>query len=343
MNTTFHPGPPPITPEQRVVLMSDDAWESFITGCCEQLRTEGTYTQVKHLGSTGDKGRDVAGYLQFPPVDGMWDLYQAKAYANALSPSNLLPDLAKFIFNVYNRTYTLPRYYIISGKKDVGTKLYTMLEKPDSLRQWLLEQWKEKGGDFGSFKQDLTPQLENFINDFDYKIIKEIKVYDLLTIHSRSPKHWSEFGILPQRGPDPAVPPTPTADEQTYIHEILLAYSDHEKCNLETPKNIPSKHKRHFEGCRQQFYFAEGLNRFSRDYIPNAFDELLKEVRSGISPVLDDSTHVDGLKRLNETLKFAPTLSVTTNPLKERLKSNDLMGACHHLANRREVKWVLDE
>lgn len=343
MSNTYHSGPPPTTPEQRVVLMSADGWECFITDCCEQLKAENSYIQVKRLGGPGDKGRDVAGYLQFPPVAKMWDLYQAKAYDHALAPTDFLPDLAKFVFNVYNGTYPLPRVYYISGKKDVGTKLFIMLEKPDNLRQWLLDQWKAKGGDFGSFKQSLTPQLEAFIDTFDYKVIKEIKVADLLAIHVRSSKHWPAFGFLPLRGPDPNVPPTPTADEQTYVDEILLAYSDSEGCKIEAPKNIPSKHKRHFESCRQQFYFAEGLNRFSRDFVPNAFDELLGEVRIGISPVVDDSTHVNGLKRLNETLKFAPTLSLTTNPLKERIQSNDLMGACHHLANRGEVKWVLDE
>lgn len=343
MTPKYQQGPTPVTAEQRVVLMRDDDWETFITDCCEQLKSEHVYVQVKRLGGPGDKGRDVAGYVQFPPVPSQWDLYQAKAYANALTPGDLLADLAKFIFNVFSNTYPLPRTYYICGKKDVGTTLFTMLEKPETLRSWLINQWMEKAGNFGSFKQVLSPELEKYINIFDFHIIKEIKVSDLLTIHARSPKHWPAFGVVPLRGDDPTVPPTPTNDEQVYVNEILKAYSDSDGCKVADPDKIPNKHKRHFEGCRQQFYFAEGLNRLSRDFVPKAFDELLSEVRAGISPVVDDATHENGLKRLNETIKYAPTLSETTNPLKERMRSTDLQGACHHLANRGEVKWVPDE
>lgn len=343
MTQAFHPGPQPITPEQRVVLMSDDDWETFITDCCEQLRAENYYVQVKRLGGPGDKGRDVAGYLQFPPVAGKWDLYQAKAYAHALTPGDVLADVAKFIFNIYIGTYPLPRYYYICGKRDIGTTLFTMLENPNVLRAWLLKQWQSKSGDFGSFKEALTPALTAFINSFDFQIIKEIKVAELLTIHARSSKHWPTFGVLPHRGADLKVPPTPTKDEQVYVNEILRAYADAEKSKIATVDEIPSQHIRHFQGCRKQFYFAEGLNRFSRDYVPSAFDALVAEVRVGISPVVDDATHANGLKRLNETLKHATTLTATTNPLKERIRSTDLQGACHHLANRGEITWVSNE
>lgn len=112
-----HPGPSPITPEQRIILMNADQWEDFILQCCEQLRIEGEYRQVKKLGGTGDKGRDIAAYLKFPPKAAEWDMYQAKAYQNPLTPSEILADLAKLIFNVCDKTYTMPRNYYICGTK----------------------------------------------------------------------------------------------------------------------------------------------------------------------------------------------------------------------------------
>ncbi|MGD9950479.1 MAG: ABC-three component system protein [Desulfobulbus sp.] len=106
---------------------------------------------------------------------------------------------------------------------------------------------------------------------------------------------------------------------------------------------MPTKHSNHFTICRKQFYHAESLNRFSRDFVPAAFDALKEDIHTGISPVVDDATHPDGLKRLNETLKHAATLTATTNPLKDRIHFLDLMGVCHHLANDGEVTWVPDE
>lgn len=338
-----HPGPSPITPEQRIVLMNDDEWESFITECCEQLLGEKEYVLVKRLGGPGDKGRDIACYLVFPPVADKWDLYQAKAYKNPLTPNELVPDFAKFLYNVFIGTYPRPRYYYISGTKDVGTSLFMLLEKPIELRDRVLTTWKDKSGNFGTFKQPLTAGLEAFITSFDFSIIKEMKVSQLLKIHSRTSKHWSKFGALPLDVSEVPVPDTPAKEEQVYLTEILRAYEDCEKCKVSAVENIPQKHNHHFENCRRQFYYAEGLNRFSRDFVPEAFDSLLRDVRVGISPVVDDATHPDGLKRLNETLKHVTTLTATTNPLKERIRSMDLQGVCHHLANNGEVKWVPDE
>ena len=38
---------PPTGAEQRIVLMNTDQWEDFILACCEQLRVEKEYVQVK--------------------------------------------------------------------------------------------------------------------------------------------------------------------------------------------------------------------------------------------------------------------------------------------------------
>lgn len=343
MNKTYHPGPSPITPEQRIILMDDTQWEAFITECCEQLLQENKYVIVKRLGGPGDKGRDVASYTVFPPTPKTWDMFQAKAYKDPLSPTNILADLAKFFYYVFSGEYPVPRNYFICGTKNVGTSLFTLLEKPDKLKEHVLENWKKKKGDFGTFKQPLTPELEKFIDAFDFSIIKEKKVSELLIIHSRSAKHWSTFGVLPAVVPSVAMPATPAKEEQVYVTEILRAYGDFEKSPVSSAEDIPGKHIKHFENCRKQFYYAEGLNRFSRDYVPDAFDSLLEDVRVGISPVVDDPTHPDGLKRLNETLKHATTLAATTNPLKDRIRSQDLQGSCHHLANNGDVKWVPDE
>lgn len=343
MSTAYHPGPDPITPEQRIILMDDDAWESFITNCCEQLRHENKYSQIKRLGGAGDKGRDVACYTVFPPEPNTWDLFQAKAYKDPLNPTNMLADFAKFLFYVFNGDYPIPSNYYISGTQDVGTTLHDLLGNPDKFRTRILTDWKTKAGNFGSFKQPLTPALETFISTFDFKIIKEMKVSELLSIHARSPNHWAVFGVLPPVVPAVPVPTVPESDEQVYVSEILRAYGDFEKSLIPSVDDIPAKHSKHFTSCREQFYHAESLNRFSRDFVPAAFDALKEEVRTGISPVVDDVTHPDGLKRLNETLKHVTTLTATTNPLRDRIHSLDLQGTCHHLANDGKVKWVPDE
>jgi hypothetical protein len=102
---------------------------------------------------------------------------------------------------------------------------------------------------------------------------------------------------------------------------------------------VPITFKQHFSVQRRLFYSAEGLNRFSRDKLPGAFDDLLGQVELGIGTVLA-THHIDGLTKLGETLKQASVLNVAANPLSSRLQGGDLQGACHHLANQNRAAWV---
>lgn len=320
------------------MLMNDNEWEAFIEECARQLKIEGQYTQIVRMGGPGDKGRDVCGYTQDQPVAGTWDLYQAKHYAGRLSPSEFAPELAKFVSSVKEGAYSCPCRYFICALK-LGPKLLDLVLNPDKMGMWILEEWKNKKGKFGSFTKTLTPELEKFAKNFPFKIIKIKTPADLLEIHGRSDKHWKHFGVLGPRGPNPLVPKAPSAEEQTYVGALLEAYAESIGTLVKAPIDIPTRLTKHFKVQRRLFYSAEGLNRFSRDKLPGAFDELLDQVELGVGSVVE-APQPDGLTRLKETLVAANTLPVTTNPLSTRLQAGDLQGTCHHLANQERIAWV---
>jgi len=334
----YHPGPAPLTPEQRLFFMNDEEWEVFIEQCARQLKAEGKYVQVLRLGGAGDKGRDVCGYSQHLPAEGAWDLYQAKHYEGTLSPSAFASELAKFLWSVFSEAYTRPRNYFICALR-VGPKLHDYVMNPLEFKAWILSEWKEKCGDFGTFKQTLTPELEAFVNDFPFEVIKVKTTADLLEIHARSDKHWELFGVLAARGPNPEVPDSPATDEQKYVEALLKVYQEAGQAPVPNPDAIPASYKKHFKAQRRLFYSAEGLNRFSRDKLPGAFDDLVGQVEVGVSSDLTQP-HPDGMSRLTKVLDTANTLQVTSNPLNARLQAGDLRGACHHLANQERIGWV---
>lgn len=334
----FHPGPPEPTAEQRLFLMGDTDWEAFIEECARQLMAEGTYLQVHRLGGAGDKGRDVCGYTKSLPEIDSWDLYQAKHYAGTLSPSEFAPELAKFLFSVFSDAYTRPRSYFICPLR-LGVSLLDRILNPEQMRLWILEEWKKKDGQCGSYKQSLTPELEEFIEAFPFDIIKAKTPADLLEVHQRTASHWSRFGILGRRDPNPVVPDTPDADEQIYVSALLKVYSEHAGSAIAVPSGIPHNLQRHFSYQRRLFYSAEGLNRFSRDKLPGAFDDLLEQIELGVGSVVS-APHADGMTRLQQTLTVANTLQVTTNPLSARFEAGDLQGGCHHLVNQERMTWV---
>lgn len=334
----YHPGPAQTTPEQRLFLMNDEEWEAFIEQCARQLKAEGLYVQVLRLGGAGDKGRDVCGYSQDSPAEGTWDLYQGKHYEGTLSPSAFAPELAKFLSSVFSGAYTRPRHYFICALR-VGPKLHDLVMKPAEFKAWILSEWKEKGGDFGTFKQPLTSEIEDFVNDFPFEVIKVKTTADLLDIHARSDRHWEMFGVLAARGPNPEMPDSPVAEEQKYVEALLNVYQEAASAPIPDPAAIPTSYKKHFKAQRRLFYSAEGLNRFSRDKLPGAFDDLIGQVEDGVSSDLA-YPHPDGMTRLTKVLNTANTLQVTSNPLHARLQAGDLQGACHHLANHECINWV---
>jgi hypothetical protein len=332
----YAPGPPAPTPEQRLLLMDEDQWELFIERCARQLLQEGQYVHVQHLGGAGDKGRDVCGYLKHgPPQESEWDLYQGKYYEGSLSPSEFAPELAKFLVHVFDGTYTRPRHYFVCALK-LGTSLFDRLRQPDKLREYILENWPDK-------PRALTADLRAFVEQFPFAIFRNKTPADLLDIHARNPAmHWKHFGILDARAPNPSVPDQPTADESRYVEALLRVYSEQTSVAVVSSAVVPQRFRKHFTNQRRLFYSAEGLNRFSRDKLPGAFDDLLSQVEIGVGTVLS-TPQPDGLTRLSETLKQASMLNVTANPLSARLQAGDLPGACHHLANQDRADWMQQE
>lgn len=334
----YHPGPSQPTPEQRLLLMSAEDWELFIEDCAQQQKTEGFYIQIHRLGGAGDKGRDVCGYCQSLPTESTWDLYQAKHYDGALSPSEFLPELAKFLTNVFTKSYTQPRDYFICALR-VGPKLFDLIMSPSELKKWTLYEWEKRGGDFGTYKHPFSAELKLFLEQFPFNIIKIKTAKDLLEIHSRSPRHWEVFGILASRGFNPDVPDIPSLDEQNYIEALLKVYRETSGTPIPDVPTIPNNYQKHFKSQRKIFYSAEGLHRFSRDKLPGSFDDLLDQVETGISSDLN-FPHPDGITRLRSVLTIANSLQVTSNPLHMRLQAGDLQGACHHLANNTRLSWI---
>lgn len=338
----YHLGPREVTPEERLYLLDEDQWEGFIEDCARQLLDEGDYVHVQLLGGAGDKGRDVCGYTQKAHDKGTWDLYQGKFYKDTLSPSQFLPDIAKFIYYVFNGDYTLPRNYFICTLK-IGTSLFDLVNKPEEMRKYVLDNWKKKGS-FASFKVSITQDLEDYIHSFPFEVFDVKTPKDLLNIHARNEKkHWEKFGVIAQRGADPTVPKTPHDIEGVYIEELVKAYSmDNKNATELTVKLIEEQggyYSNHLKSQRNLFYCAEGLSRFSRDKLPGAFDDLLKTISFSIERALI-KRHDNPLDKIEEVLDKAEQTRIASNPLKERTNSTDLAGSCHHLVNRGQVKWT---
>lgn len=177
---------------------------------CRQRTIGGAkYVSVKVLGNAGDKGRDVEARLQTALVADGWDLYQAKHYEKRLTPGNAYSELVKFFGHLLAQSFPVPRKYYFCAPKNAGPDLHDLLANPTNMRSALLSAWTSGTHGLKEHVAQLTPKMEAFINAFDFNRFEECQVVDLLAWHAQdSNNHCKLFGIEPERGDDPAVPPS---------------------------------------------------------------------------------------------------------------------------------------
>lgn len=333
-----------VPPAVFLLHVSDKEWEEFIGAACRQRTLLGkTYVSVKILGNAGDKGRDVEARLQANLVADGWDLYQAKHYEKRLTPGNAYPELVKFFGHLMANSFPVPRKYYFCAPKNAGPELHDLFAKPEDFRMGLLAAWRAGTHGLKDDMAKLTPEMESFVDLFDFTRFEECLVQDLLDWHEQdAPAHYKLFGIEPERGDDPEVPAEAQAHEMTYVEELVKAYAEHGGTDMSLAKVVASElYAEHFASAREAFYSAEGLRRFSRDiYTEDEFAKLLDMVKKGIRLSVNSPLLKTGLDRHEAAISAASTLGLTDSVLHSRLRGGDLPGTCHHLVNEKHLKWV---
>ncbi|MFS0756129.1 ABC-three component system protein [Noviherbaspirillum sp. 1P10PC] len=327
-------------------MLNPDQWEDLILAAARKRDLPGGhhYAVVKRLGGAGDGGRDIEARFGKELVRDGWDLYQAKHYAQGLTPSNAFPEMAKFFKQLALRTYPRPSYYYFCCPRAVGNDLHNMMASgAAAFKAKFLDAWKNEHTGMKGRANELTQDVQTAIDDFDFGRFTECAAHDLLVWHSLDrDAHHDLFGIVPKRGDDDPMPVQPAGHEDKYLDELLRAYTEH-KASPVTRVNVPgSDYEEHLTAQRQTFYCAEGLQRFSRDIYPHEqeFERLLDMVYAGIRPTVAQLRLKTGMDRVDAAVDKASTLQVQESRLSPQLRGGDLPGTCHHLVNGGRLKWV---
>jgi len=295
---------------------------------------------VKRMGGAGDGGRDIEARFVPDLVEDQWDLYQAKHYRGALSPTELFPDLAKVFVNLSTGTYPRPANYYICAPLNLGPDLHDLVAKPDEFKARFIADWK--AGKTGLKPTRLNLNVSAMVKMFDFRRIKEFLAKDLINVHARNEaEHFKRFKIVPSRGDDPEKPAHPLGEEQVYIAELVRMYAESVGDPLTLTEVLDSDMFRdHFEGCRSEFYCAEGLKRFSRDIFPEEFDRLLQMIYAGIRTSLHHPSHKTGFARYDAVQERLGSVPTADSKLHPSMRGGDLLGTCHHLVNDKKFAWV---
>ena len=333
----------PIAALDRIKLFDDSEWEEFVLEWGDSLRS--TYARVERSGGAGDMGRDVIVYVK-ADCDKVWDNFQCKHYANALTPTDIWLELGKLMHYTRIGEFTYPRAYQFVAPKGAGTKLAKLLRDGDQMRQGLLDKWdqycKDQITDTGPIVLDAT--MKKHIENCDFSVFDYLPPLRLIDEHHKTPWHLQRFGGgLPAR-PTPTTPPnTPSANESVYLGKLMDAYADFLGCDTCDNTTLTGNHDllEHYRDSRIEFYSAESLRTFSRDTLPDGTYEVLQEeVHTGVKDDLR-RPHANGYERLLSVVASARALQITSHALVVRMTVRDRGGICHQLANDSDaIEWV---
>lgn len=332
----------------QIANISPTDWEEFILEWVTTI--EDKYFYIENLSGSGDKGRDVVGFVDDPQAkdDYVWDNYQCKHYKSPLTPVDIWVEVGKVCYYSFIGEYPFPRSYFFICPKGIGTKLSDYLRKPDEFRKRLFDNWDKycKEGITATTKVELTDQLKSYIESLDFSVFDKISPIKLINDHSKTNFHVMRFNTpLPDRPSPPPISSEIQEDEIEYVGKLIKAYNSHSNETITNVNDLDSKpiYKGHLRRSREDFTVAETLRNFSRDTLEiGDFEKIQHEVFTGVIDIAEDE-HKDGFVKVKAVVGEARKLALGVSPLTLSMTTNDKSGICHQLANDGKLDWCKDE
>ncbi|WP_215396303.1 ABC-three component system protein [Rheinheimera oceanensis] len=336
----------PVSQLDYLKLFSADTWEDLTLELVTHWKTQ--YSRVVRCGAGGDKGRDVIAYSNKAP--NLWENFQCKHYSNKLNLAQGLLEIAKVIHYAHLGEFTIPAHYYFVAPQGVSNDLLKHLNDPGRLKTQLLSRWDKDCKSKITTKRDddiaLTDELRAFIDTIDFSIFDHLPPIKIIELHSKTEFHAKRFGVQVKKRPRFESPPEVLSDnEVVYTNELLNAFADAEGVSEFKAASlvVGSDYKEEYDSARKNFYAAEGLEKFSRDWLPeNSYDDLVEECYEAVSATVR-SKYENGYVRYLETNAHATKITYDSHPLRPYIKIQDKKGMCHQLVNSSRIKWVKEE
>jgi len=343
-NVAQFQGGPPVAPIARLMIYNADEWESFIEEWVSAVLKK-SYKTVGRFTGGGDKGIDIAGFVDDDGLKGAWDNFQCKHYAQPLSPTVAWPEIGKILWHSFKGHYVAPRVFYFVAPRGVGTKLSLLLSHADNLKAEMKKVWDKtiSSNITGTQKIALTGEFANYVESFDFKIFKSLSPREVITQHQKTPYYYDRFGgDLPAR-PLPEKPPEAVqAHEQRYVEHLLAAYADHTKAAVADIAALKQWKPLgdHFNRQRESFYHAEAFRVFLREKVdPGTFESLQDEILTGVIDTAEGK-HADGFERVKAVTQASQYVPLDAHPLGSSAFVKDRHGICHQLANEDRLQWT---
>lgn len=333
----------PIAPLDRLSTMDSGTWEDFTLELATWWKSQPKYKKVTRCGGGGDMGRDVIALLEDE-----WENFQCKHYDSKLNVATAILEVGKVIYYSFIKEYSLPQKYYFVSPKGSSTDLIKVLSDATGklMKAELIKRWSKTCKDAITKKMsiELEGSLLDYVNNqVDFSIFDDIPPLKLIEYHSNTPYHDIRFGTYHKKRPEPPRAPSEIdwKSEQVYIQALLDAFSQYKSIKVDAT-SLPefTKLSKELSSARNNFYSAEALDRFSRDWLPlSSFTDLKEQCYEAISPTVN-MNYSNGYERYLKTSESAVKAPYDSHPLNHFMKIQDRKGLCHHLVNEGVFKWI---
>ncbi len=333
----------PIQTEKKILeSMDEDTYEELVASWAFSCLDE--YSDCYRIGGAGDHGIDVLAIVSNTPK--IVDIYQCKHYDKPLGASTVLPEVCKILYHVFTKEIPMPRFYFIVAPKSLSTTLIKSLDNPNSIKMRILKDWGNLSKKITNTTIQLSEELKNFIDTFDFSKFRYVSADKFLT-SLRKNKHlyFQYFGVrqaLIERI-DMTAPKDVQAGEMTYVKHLLDAYSESLSSEIALSNIVGTKYESHFSRARDSFWKAESLRKMSEENTPgerDEFDEFKRDMHMHVADVYEDE-YENGIKRNRAVLDCAKTMLPKQNRIiYGEIGPIERMGTCYHLSNDNKLIWV---
>lgn len=302
------------------------------------------YVGVMRIGSAGDKGRDVVGFLSTAKHEGAWDLYQCKrkTVATLLGIPEALAELGKLFHHHVEGAYaTLPVAYVFVAPRGIKGPLRDLVLNPTKLRDKLLSDWDASCARRITARATvpLSAAIRDAILGFDFSRVSAIVASDIVKDPAAGPAMSKLLHLPPEEAPPGVVPEGMQPDEAPYADQLRHAYAEAAGSAFATFEEVAAhpEHGRHFGRQRTRYFEAESFARFHRDNTaPGAVDTFKADVFHGVVEV-HEAVHASLLLRVDAVMTHAGSVQVHLLGSPTRIPVRQ--GMCHHLVNDGKLKW----
>ncbi len=333
----------PIAPLDRLKTFDAGSWEDVTLELVSYWKKQ--YARVVRCGGGGDMGRDVIAYNHGDLET--WESYQCKHYQSPLNLSLGLLEIGKLFYYAQKGEYTMPQCYYFVAPQGVSVDFLKYINDPEKLKAALISRWdKDCRKKITSKRSDdvlLDGELREFIDDADFSIFDHLPPIKIIELHAGTVYHAQRFGVSVKKRPIlPAPPNGIKSKEIVYISELLKAFADAEGEEeiIADDLGTGSDYKEEYKSARKNFYAAEDLEKFSRDWLPNnCYKDLVDECYEAVSPTVRGS-YKNGYDRYLATNSDAIKINYNSHPLNPYIKVQDKKGMCHQLVNLKRIRWI---